>query len=130
MVVGRFTGDSVVVILGSARLLAVSTTVSTVGVATAMLIPAVTATFVGLCVTGLGVSVMYPQLYDSAARSPSAESALAGLTAGGRLAMVGAAGVVGVLAQVDGLTVGAAIALVTIPSMLVLAAFSIRQATT
>ena len=74
------------------------------------------------------MSVMYPQLYDNAARSPSAESALGGLTAGGRLALVGAPALVGVLAQSGSLSVGVAIALVTIPATLILAAFSVRQA--
>ena len=128
MVVGRFGGDSVVAAIGSSRLLGVSTAVTTVGVAIAMLIPNIATTFVGLFITGLGVSVMYPQLYDNAARSPSAESALGGLTAGGRLALVGAPALVGVLAQSGSLSVGVAIALVTIPATLILAAFSVRQA--
>jgi len=127
MVVGRFGGDSLVTKVGSARMLGISTTVTTVGVAVAMLIPAIATTFLGLFIAGLGISVMYPQLYDNAARSPAAESALGGLTAGGRLALVGAPALVGVLAQTDALSVGVAIAAVTIPSTLLLAAFSLRR---
>lgn len=127
MVLGRFAGDSVVAAIGSTRLLAVSTMVTTVGIVVAMLIPTVATTFVGLFITGIGVSVMYPQLYDNAARSPSAESALGGLTAGGRLALVAAPALVGVLAQSETFSVGAAIAIVAIPATLMLAAFSLRQ---
>lgn len=127
MVVGRFGGDSVVARLGSARLLLASTTVAVVGIAIATLIANLVTAFVGLFIAGLGISVMYPQLYDNAARSSSAESALGGLTAGGRLALVGAPAVVGALAQTTTFSVGGAIAAVTIPSALLLAAFSFRQ---
>lgn len=127
MVVGRFGGDSVVARLGSARLLLASTTVAVVGIAIATLIANLVTAFVGLFIAGLGISVMYPQLYDNAARSSSAESALGGLTAGGRLALVGTPAVVGALAQTTTFSVGGAIAAVTIPSALLLAAFSFRQ---
>ena len=130
MVVGRFGGDAVVARLGSQRLLLVSTTVAAIGVAIATLIPNIVAAFVGLFVAGLGISVMYPQLYDNAARSSSAESALGGLTAGGRIALIGAPAIVGALAQTDTISVGGAIAIVTIPSALALAAFSLRQTMT
>lgn len=127
MVLGRFGGDYAVARLGSQRLLLVSTTVTAVGVAIATLIPSVASAFVGLFVAGIGISVMYPQLYDNAARSPSAESALGGLTAGGRLALIGAPALVGALAQTDTVSVGGAIAIVTIPAALALAIFSLRQ---
>lgn len=125
MVIGRFSGDGVQARLGSRRLLLVSTIVTAVGVAVATLIPSLTVGFIGLLIAGLGISVMYPQLYDSAARSPSAESALGGLTAGGRLALVGAPAAVGAIAQTATFSVGAAIAVVTIPAALVLAGFSL-----
>lgn len=125
MVVGRFSGDAVLARLGSRQLLLASTVVTALGVAAATLLPSVPVAFVGLFIAGLGISVMYPQLYDSAARSPSAESALGGLTAGGRLALVGAPAVVGAIAQSAAFSVGAAIAVVTIPAALLLAAFSL-----
>ena len=70
------------------------TVVAAVGVTIATLILAVAAVFVGLFIAGLGVSVMYPQLYDAAARSPEAASAF-GLTAGGRFGARRSAGVGG-----------------------------------
>ena len=127
MVLGRFGGDWVVARLGSRRLLLVSTIVTAAGVAIATLIPSLGVAFVGLLIAGLGISVMYPQLYDSAARSPSAESALGGLTAGGRLALIGAPVALGAIAQTSTFSVGAAIAVITIPAALLLAAFSLRS---
>jgi len=127
MVAGRFGGDTAVTKLGSYRLLLISTLVTTIGIAIATLIPNLVTAFVGLSIAGLGISVMYPQLYDNAARSPSAEAALGGLTAGGRLALIGAPALVGALAQAASFSVGEAIAAVTIPSALILAAFSLRQ---
>ena len=87
-----------------------------VGVAAATLIPVVASVFVGLFIAGLGVSVMFPQLYDAAAKSPQSAAALGGLTAGSRIALLAAPAIVGALANTATFTVGSAIALVTIPA--------------
>ena len=128
MVVGRFSGDQAVVRLGSYRLLQAATIVAAVGVATAMLLPNAVFAFVGLFIAGLGVSVMFPQLYDNAARSPRPGPALAGLTAGSRLALVVAPALVGVLADLNSMTVGSAIAIVTIPAAVALLGLTPRPA--
>lgn len=116
MVTGRLVGDGIVERLGSNTMLRVATVVAAVGVAVATLIPAVPSVFIGLFIAGLGVSVMFPQLYDAAARSPQSGAALGGLTAGSRIALLGAPALVGALANTATFTVGSAIALVTIPA--------------
>jgi MFS family permease len=116
MVTGRMFGDGIVERLGSNTMLRVATVVAAVGVAIATLIPAVATVFIGLFIAGLGVSVMFPQLYDAAAKSPQSAAALGGLTAGSRIALLGAPALVGALANTTTFTVGSAIALVTIPA--------------
>ena len=116
MVTGRLFGDTVVERLGSNVMLRLATVVAAVGVAAATLIPVVASVFVGLFIAGLGVSVMFPQLYDAAAKSPQSAAALGGLTAGSRIALLAAPAIVGALANTATFTVGSAIALVTIPA--------------
>ena len=116
MVTGRLFGDTVVERLGSNVMLRLATVVAAVGVAAATLIPAIASVFVGLFIAGLGVSVMFPQLYDAAAKSPQSAAALGGLTAGSRIALLAAPAIVGALANTATFTVGSAIALVTIPA--------------
>jgi len=116
MVTGRLFGDTVVQRLGSNVMLRLATVVAAIGVAGATLIPAIASVFIGLFIAGLGISVMFPQLYDAAARSPQSGAALGGLTAGSRIALLGAPAIVGALANTSTFTVGSAIALVTIPA--------------
>ncbi len=120
MVTGRFFGDSIVVRLGSYQMLRATTVVAVVGVLLATLIPSAAAVFVGLFIAGLGVALMFPQLYDNAAKAPKPGAALGGLTAGSRLALVGAPAAVGVLADTATLSVGQAIAIVTVPAAMAL----------
>lgn len=120
MVTGRFFGDSIVLRLGSYQMLRATTAVAAFGVVMATLIPALIAVFVGLFVAGLGVSLMFPQLYHNAAKAQRPGPALGGLTAGSRLALLGAPALVGVLADTDTFSVGQAIALVTIPAAIAL----------
>ena len=121
MVVGRFSGDTVVAKYGEGALLMPMVLLTAGGTSLAMLIPYVPIAFVGLFIVGTGVSVMYPQLYDRAARSTQPGAALGALTAGGRLALVAAPALVGTLAGSSAFSVGAAVAAVTIPVTLALA---------
>jgi fucose permease len=93
---------------------------ATVGIAAATLIPVAMAAFVGLFVAGIGISVMFPELYDAAVQHPHPGRALAGLTAGSRVGLLAAPFLVGVLADTETFTVGAAIAVTTIPGALAL----------
>lgn len=120
MVTGRFSGDNIVLRLGSYRMLRLTTAVATLGVVLATLVPDRITVFVGLFIAGLGVSLMFPQLYDNAAKAQRPGPALGGLTAGSRLALLGAPALVGVLAETATFSVGQAIALVTIPAALAL----------
>ena len=130
MVTGRFLGDSIVVRLGSYTMLRATTAVAAVGVVIATLIPALIAVFVGLFIAGLGVSLMSPQLYDNAAKAKQPGPALGGLTAGSRLALLGAPAIVGFLADTDAFSVGQAIALVTIPAALALLSLTPKPSAT
>ncbi|MGH1490063.1 MAG: MFS transporter, partial [Acidimicrobiales bacterium] len=128
MVTGRFAGDSMQSLIGPEALVRVAAALAAVGILLATVVPAelvselgvsvITPTvvaIVGFYVAALGVSVIFPQLYDRAARAPGpAGSGLAALTAGTRLAGLSAPLVVGLLADTS-LSVGSAIALVTIP---------------
>ncbi len=119
MVTGRLLGDSVVQRLGHRSVLRTATALAALGIGTATLLPWVLTVFVGLFVAGLGISVMFPELYDAAAQHPRPGKALGGLTAGSRIALLAAPLLVGVLADTDLFTVGAAVALATIPGALV-----------
>lgn len=116
MVAGRMGGDWAAHRFGHSALLRYATGVAVVGIIVATLIPAVAAVYIGLVIAGIGVSVMFPELYDAAAKSKGAGRSLGAMTAGSRIAMLVAPAVVGFLADLDALTVGQAIAMVTIPT--------------
>ena len=126
MVTGRFSGDSIVGRNGSTAVLKVATVLAAVGTLVATLIPATPTVFIGLFVAGLGVSVMFPQLYDAGARHPQSAHALGGLTAGTRVMLFVGPLVVGILADMDAITVGAAIAVTTVPAAILVLILSNR----
>ena len=128
MVTGRFSGDRVVARLGSATVLQRATMLAAIGTLIATTIPATAAVFVGLFIAGLGVSVMFPQLYDSAAQHRYPTRALGGLTAGTRIALLVAPLAVGLMADTEAMSVGAAIAVATIPGAVLVWALSVRLA--
>ncbi|MGI9610072.1 MAG: MFS transporter [Acidimicrobiia bacterium] len=119
MVTGRLAGDNAVHRMGHRRVLRGATMLAALGIAVATLIPAVPTVFIGLFVAGVGVSVMFPELYDAAAQHSRPGKALGGLTAGSRVALLAAPLLVGVLADTDTFSVGAAIAIATIPGALI-----------
>lgn len=117
MTVGRFTGDSMAYRAGPARLMTGATALTGIGLATATLSPNQTLVIVGFAAAGLGVATLLPGLYDRAARSPGRPGAgLGALTAGLRAASLTVPLVVGILAGTS-LSVGSAIALVTLPTV-------------
>ena len=126
MVIGRFAADSIVSRMGSDVVLRVATLLAAVGIVLAMVIPIPTLALVGLNLAGLGVSVMFPQLYDMAVRSGRSNRALAGLTAGSRIALLATPLLVGFLAGSGGFTVGAAVVVTTIPAALVVLSLTQR----
>ncbi len=126
MVTGRFLGDSVQARVGSKALVRWATVVAAAGIATATILPQgwyegigwlspIIVTIAGYYAAAIGVSVIFPQLYDSAAKAPGpAGRGLAALTAGTRVAGLLAPVIVGVVAD-GALSVGAAVAVVTLP---------------
>ena len=118
MVTGRMSGDTVAARAGGGFLLQGATALAIAGTALATLLSSEWSVFVGLYVAGLGVSVMFPQLYDRAARSARPGAALGALTAGIRVALLAVPALVGTLADTATFTVGEAIAVVVIPASL------------
>ncbi len=128
MVTGRFAGDSLQSSIGPESLIKLAAALAASGILLATVLPAEWVTEIGLpgltptvvavagfYIAALGVSVIFPQLYDRAAKAPGpAGSGLAALTAGTRLAGLSAPALVGLLADTS-FSVGSAIALVTIP---------------
>jgi len=127
MVVGRFGGDNATAAFGRRRLLTAAAILNAAGLAIATLVPNVTTSIAGFFVTGLGAAVIFPGLYDIAARSPGRPGAMLGaMTAGIRVGLVVFPAAVGFLASSDHLTMGAAMAIVTLPAALGLLLFGTR----
>ena len=101
MLVGRLFGDHVLDRVGERRLLIGAIVVSGVGAAITVVAPVGAVALVGLSIWGLGLSVVFPQLYATAARLPgtSAGSGLGSMLLGQRLGGMLTAVLVGGLAQ-------------------------------
>ncbi len=113
MVLGRMGGDWVVSKVGSVQLLNLATATALIGLLMACFIDTIPLCYLGFCIAGLGVSVLFPALYDTAARDRGRPgAALGAMTAGSRGAMLLAPLTIGSLANSPSLTVGMAIALV------------------
>ncbi len=117
MTVGRFGGDSVQIRLGALRMVRFAALLGATGMAFATLGPNQAVSVAGYVVAGLGTAVMFPQLYDSAAKAPGPPGA--GFTAmlvGQRGAALLVPLAVGGLANTDALSVGQAVAIVALPA--------------
>jgi fucose permease len=127
MTIGRFGGDWLQVRLGSTRLFRLSAVVAGTGSVLATLVPVTAVSIAGFMIAGLGTSVLFPQLYDRAARSPGPPgSGFASMLIGQRGAGLVAPLVVGWLADTDALDVGQAMAIVTVPAALVVFLATLR----
>jgi hypothetical protein len=121
MTAGRLGGDAVQVRVGPAALIRGAAIVSGVGSAAATLVPSIPVSIAGFLVAGIGGSVLFPQLYDRAARTPGpAGSGFASMLFGQRSAAIVAPLAVGALADTEALGVGQAMAIVLVPSVVVL----------
>ena len=115
---GRFSGDLIAARLGGTRLLSMSIVLTGVGLAAATLSPGQNLTLVGYAIAGLGVANLSPILYDTAAQHPGRPGVgLGALTGGLRTANLTVPLLVGTLAATR-LSVGSAIAIVTLPSVI------------
>jgi MFS family permease len=120
----RFGGDSLQVRLGRLGLRRAAIAVTAAGVLLATLVDVAAVAVVGFAVVGLGVATFMPTLYDDAARLPGRRGAgLGALTAGMRISFLGSPVAIGALAATS-LSVGDAIAIMTLPAMLGLAVVS------
>lgn len=113
MLIGRMGGDYVLDRIGRERLLRVALGLSAIGAATVVLAPVAVIALIGFALWGLGVSVLFPQLYAIAANVPgvSVGAGLGAMGVGQRLGFMVAPVLVGPLAQVASLRL--AIAAVT-----------------
>ena len=117
MTIGRFAGDWATVQLGPQRLTQAALALSGIGLATASLAPNQYLSISGYTIAGLGIATLLPMLYDAAAKHPGRTGAgLGALTGGLRTASLTIPLIVGTLAATS-LSVGSAIACVTIPSV-------------
>ena len=118
MTAGRFSGDFIAARVGGVRLLTMSIILTGGGLAAAALTPDQSLTLAGYAIAGLGVANLSPILYDAAAQYPGRPGAgLGALTAGLRTANLSVPLLVGALAATR-LSVGSAIAVVTLPSVI------------
>jgi len=120
MTIGRLGGDWVQVRVGPTQLVRLSAVIAGTGSALAMLVPNVAVSVVGFMIAGLGTSILFPQLYDRAAKAPGPPgSGFASMLIGQRGAGVLAPLIVGALADTSAFSVGQAMAVVVLPSAVI-----------
>lgn len=129
MTTGRLSGDSVLGLIGQHRMIRSGAALNAAGLAFAFLVDTVPTTLIGLVIAGLGNSVIFPMLYDEAAKVPGkAGAGLGAMVAGSRVGALIAPVSVGTLAATNSLSIGQAVAIVTIPCALVVIAVRSAQA--
>lgn len=116
MVVGRFGGDSASSKLGRGRLSRLAVVVGTSGISIAALATSSPVAIGGFFIAGLGTAVIFPGLYDAAARAPGRPGDVLGaMTAGIRIGLLVVPVTVGMLAS-GSLSVGQAMLVVAVPA--------------
>jgi len=123
MLLGRLTGDHVSMAVGGRRMFTAGTWMCVAGSVILALAPATAFAFVAYALWGLGISVLFPQLYEIAARLPGIPAArgLGAMTFGQRLGFLSSAVVVGFLADLTNFRV-TLFAVATAAALLVLGA--------
>jgi MFS family permease len=120
MTTGRLSGDWVQIRVGRLRLRRLGVLVAGVGSVLTTLVPIEGVAVLGFFIAGLGVSVLFPQLYDQAARLPGPPgSGFAAMLLGQRSTAIVTPLVVGALAGTAALGVGDAMAVLLIPAAVV-----------
>ena len=101
MLLGRLSGDHVVMRLGSRRTFETGVLMCLGSAILLAVAPATIVAFIAYASWGLGVSVLFPQLYETAAKLPGLTAArgLGVMTFGQRLGFLVAAGAVGAIAD-------------------------------
>ena len=91
-----------------------------IGLAIACLIDFMPVVFLGLAIAGIGISVLFPALYDAAAQDKTNPgAALGAMTAGSRGIMLIAPVSLGLLADSDSFSVGMAMAVIALPCLFI-----------
>jgi len=117
MTAGRLGGDWVQVRIGALRMIRGATLLAGAGMAFATLVPNQAVSLAGYVVAGLGTAVMFPQLYDAAAKAPGPPgSGFTAMLVGQRGAALLVPLIVGTLANTSALGVGQAVAIVALPA--------------
>ncbi len=111
MLIGRLGGDHVLDRIGERRLFTWAVNLVGIGALVTVIAPVGAVALAGLVVWGLGLSVVFPQLYAAAARLPgvSAGSGLGSMLLGQRLGAMLTALSVGALGEWQGLRVAFAV---------------------
>jgi len=123
MTIGRLSGDFVQLRVGATALIRLAAGIAGIGSVLATLVPNQAVSITGFFVAGLGTSVLFPQLYDRAAKVPGPPgSGFAAMLIGQRGAGLAIPLVVGGLANTATLGVGEAMAIVLIPAALIVMA--------
>lgn len=128
MLIGRLSGDHLVMRVGSRRAFAAGVWVCVGTAALLAVAPTTAVAFVAYAGWGLGVSVLFPQLYEIAAKLPgmSAARGLGAMTFGQRLGFLVASGAVGAIADLTNFR----ITLFGLTALATLIVFAARHRTT
>ncbi len=118
MLLGRLGGDHALERFGSKRLLDGALALSALGCAIVVIAPTALLSVIGFGVWGVGVSVLFPQLYGTAATLPGSSpgAGLAAMAVGQRFGFLAVPVLLGSIAEAATLRV--AIAVVAVASML------------
>jgi fucose permease len=128
MTSGRLGGDAVQLRIGVERLLVLASVLAGFGLAVAEFAPLDAVVLAGFLVAGLGVSVLFPQLYDAAARAPGPPgSGFTSMLIGQRTAALLTPLAIGALAGTSALGVGDAMAIVSLPAAALSLALAIER---
>ena len=84
MVIGRLSGDWVASKMSKVQLLNYAVLIAFCGLSIACVVDLVPLVYAALTMAGIGISVLFPSLYDAAAQDPRSGAALGAMTAGSR----------------------------------------------
>lgn len=123
MLIGRFAGDGLVDRFGSVLMVRVGATVSSIGLTVGLIINTPTAMIISFALVGLGVSVLFPLVFKSAARFPgvSRGKAVAGVATIGYTGFLVGPPVLGWIAEPTSLRVSLMIVVVLCATVALLA---------
>lgn len=117
MTIGRLAGDLLVVRTGRLGAMRLGALTGAVGLCIAAAVPTQWISIGGFLMTGLGTSVLGPQLADAAARAPGPPgSGFRVLFVGHRAATLATPLAIGLLANTDALSIGTSMLLVGLPA--------------